>query len=868
MRTVLFFIFLLPFLAFSQAGEPDLRKFSPLIIEQLRLIQRNDQFTFVIAVSGKTLFKKSIEKFYGATVVYDHPGSSALVLSAGLKDIVEISKLPEVIFIDIQRIPREEVAISNFDISTNKINQLHHQYPFYNGDQIVVSIKEQRPDSTDVDIKGRYLKTTLESPLFSSHASIMATIIAGAGNSFYEGKGVSTGATVSSSRFTVLLPEPDAAYQQYNISVQNHSYGTGIENYYGADAAAYDASVITRNHLLHVFSAGNSGSSTGTMLPYSAVPGYANITGSFKMAKNIVTVGHTDSFLVALPLSSKGPAYDGRLKPELVAYGLDGSSGAAAIVSGLALSLQQTYKLQAGNLPQASLLKAILFNSADDAGRPGIDYINGYGSVNALKAIETILQNRFVTSQVSQGVTNSHSLVVPGGIEQLKITLAWTDPPAIANAAIALINDLDLELVEVSTGQTWKPWVLSHFPHLDSLQALPVRKKDALNPAEQITVDLPAAGNYVIKVSGFNISQGPQQSYSLTWQMEPDNSFRWLFPSGSDNLISGQVNVLRWEKTFGNSSGVLEYSFDNGNNWQVIEANADLNKGYYQWNTPDTFVTAKLRMRFSSQDFNSDVFTVSKRFNVRVGFDCPDSILFWWNRQKGVSSYQVYQLGTKYMQPLAVVNDTVIMLSKQSLQSVYFSVAPLLNGKPGMRSFGFNYTMQGVGCYIKSLIPLLLTDRILLDLELGTIFRIKSIGWEKLINGNYVTLQTDQNITDLNVFYSDSQLTQGLNIYRVRIELINGMVIYSDPVSVFYFGDRRYIVFPNPASQGEQVVVRDKDPGTTLLEIYNSAGSKVYHQILQESNNVIPAGVLSKGIYLLRFLTTDNKIETGKLVIY
>ena len=100
----------------------------------------------------------------------------------------------------------------------------------------------------------------------------MASIIGGGGNTYYEGKGAAWGSTISSSSFAILLPEADAAYQQYNISVQNHSYGTGIENFYGADAAAYDASVITRPSLVHVFSAGNSGEETSTNGPYTTVP--------------------------------------------------------------------------------------------------------------------------------------------------------------------------------------------------------------------------------------------------------------------------------------------------------------------------------------------------------------------------------------------------------------------------------------------------------------------------------------------------------------------------------------------------------------------------------------------------------------------
>src|SRR5204863_2806673 len=101
----------------------------------------------------------------------------------------------------------------------------------------------------------------------------------------------------------------------------------------------------------------------------------------------------------------RGPAYDGRLKPELVAFGEDGSSGAAALVSGTALLLQQLYKQITGVLPPNSLVKAILINSADDVGNPEVDYKNGFGSLNTNNALKTLKTNRFFTA----GVSNSSS---------------------------------------------------------------------------------------------------------------------------------------------------------------------------------------------------------------------------------------------------------------------------------------------------------------------------------------------------------------------------------------------------------------------------------------------------------------------------
>jgi hypothetical protein len=189
----------------------------------------------------------------------------------------------------------------------------------------------------------------------------------------------------------------------------------GVENFYGADAAAYDATVINNPSLLHVFSSGNSGTSASATGIYSGITGFANHTGSFKMAKNILTVGATDSFSVVAALSSKGPAHDGRVKPELVAFGEDGSSGAAALTSDTALLLQHTYKQLHGCLPAGSLIKAILINSADDAGNKEVDYANGYSSLNALNAVKTLQLGRFMNGSVAHSGTQLFTISVPAG---------------------------------------------------------------------------------------------------------------------------------------------------------------------------------------------------------------------------------------------------------------------------------------------------------------------------------------------------------------------------------------------------------------------------------------------------------------------
>jgi hypothetical protein len=112
------------------------------------------------------------------------------------------------------------------------------------------------------------------------------------------------------------------------------------------------------------------------------------------MAKNIITVGATDSFANVELLSSRGPAFDGRVKPELVAFGQDGSSGAAALVSGTAILIQQAFKNQhQDSLPPASLVKAALINGADELGSPGPHFISGFGGLNAKESVRSVLEN-------------------------------------------------------------------------------------------------------------------------------------------------------------------------------------------------------------------------------------------------------------------------------------------------------------------------------------------------------------------------------------------------------------------------------------------------------------------------------------------
>jgi hypothetical protein len=788
-----------------------------------------------------------------------------------LKNSASLNKILSLDFINFisgyNTAPKTELQINNLDLSANNIDLLHSQSPALNGEGLIVSIKENIPDTSDIDLAGRYIANPLASTEINPHSTIMATMVAGAGNSWYLGRGVANAANITSSNFSNLLPDANANYQQYNISVQNHSYGVGVENFYGTDAAAFDATALANDKLLLVFSAGNSGNLTATTGNYSGIPQVANLTGSFKMAKNIITVGAIDSFYAVAALSSKGPAYDGRIKPEMVAYGEDGSSGSAALVSGTAILLQQAYKnINGGVLPNSSLVKAVLLNSCDDVAAPGIDFTSGFGNLNAFKAVQEINAQEYFSGNVTNGTTQNFLINIPANISKAKFTLVWNDAPANANAFTALQNDLDLQLKENNTGQTWLPWVLNSAANKDSLILLPVRKRDSLNNIEQVSIDNPAAGNYTISVRGFNVPSGPQL-FSIAYQFDSANSFLWHFPSTMDNVFPKQNNLIRWGDSFNNASGTIDYSIDNGNSWSNIASNVNLVTGYFFWSAPDTTALALLRMTIGSQHFISDTFTISAKLDFGVGLNCEDSVLLFWNKTKGVNNYQLFDLGNKYLQPIAIVADTQYIFNKNSLASLQFAVAPIVKGKIGVKSYTINYTTQGVDCYVSNLLADLVNDNnALLQLTIGTTYLVNKIVFEKEDAGVFIPLQVINNISGLSYATTDINLYKGLNIYRVAIYLSNGKVIYSENETVIYFADANILVYPNPVLQGNLINIELKELNNQVITLIDVMGRKVFQQKSNNTEFILPAN-FAKGVYILTIFDPQSHISKSFKVI-
>jgi hypothetical protein len=772
---------------------------------------------------------------------------------------------PMVLFADLEKTAAfTELKVPGQNLNLNKINRLQSETGQYPGQGQTVSLKENLFDTTDIDLRDRIIlpEKTAETNL---HASFMATLIGGTGTSDVGARGVADGGRFTHSDFAVLLPDADSVYEQYQVSVQNHSYGVGGTDLYGPDAMAYDRSVDIRPGLLHVFSAGNEGASSGKSVEYQQITGFSNLTGSFKMAKNILTVGALDSFANVVPYSSRGPRYDGRIGPDLTAFGQDGSSGAAALVSGTALVLKEQYALtHGGTAAPAALLRAVLLNSADDIGRPGPDFETGFGNLNAYQAYKTLDQGQFLAGKTSAHKVDTFWLELPPDLAQFKVTLAWDDPPALAGAAKSLVNNLDLSLLG-PTGETTLPWILNATPNVDSLRLNAVHGRDNLNNVEQISLENPAPGMYALLVEAGTL-QGEQPFY-LAYQYAQHENFEWTCPLGTDWIFGGQTAILYWETNLPAQPGRLEYRFEDQAAWTFIDSVADIRTSGWRWLAPDTFAHARVRMVLSGGLSYETKILISKALNLKIGLNCPDSLLFYWQNAGPNARYQLYGLGAKYMEPLFETPDTQVVLNKQQYPQQRFAVAPILAGQTGARSSAPDIAQQGVACYLNNFLAELNTDEqiVRLYLDIGTTYGLDSVAFEKVTASSYALIGVGHPANALHFEQDDAAPTPGTNYYRVRLTLKNGLVLYSEVATVYYPGSKGWLAYPNPLGTAGLLTVLTNRPGETTFRLFDVAGRQLGSRNLEDLYSVVDLGNLPKGLYFYE-VRVGNEVFIGRII--
>lgn len=294
----------------------------------------------------------------------------------------------------------------------------------------------------------------------------------------------------------------------------NNSWGADVMGSYNADAAAFDAltrdanpAVPGHQPMVYFFAAGNAGPNSKTIgSPASAknviAVGAAENSDADGVDGCNIGPSQADSLRDIASFSSRGPAADGRLGitvvavgthvqgPASTAFGYDGtgvcdkfwpagqtwyarSSGtshAAPIACGAGMIVHELFQVLAAagqnvpSRPSPAMIKAVLANTAADMaggnnGRGGLtgpipSLDQGWGHVN-LSTLMSMRNGLYVFDQrhVFTGTGQSwETTIVPIDVSKpLKITLAWTDAPALPGSIPALVNDLDLVVSGVNT---------------------------------------------------------------------------------------------------------------------------------------------------------------------------------------------------------------------------------------------------------------------------------------------------------------------------------------------------------------------------------------------------------------------------------
>ncbi|MGF1668415.1 MAG: S8 family serine peptidase [Acidimicrobiia bacterium] len=380
--------------------------------------------------------------------------------------------------------------------------------------------------------------------------------------------------------------------------VHSNSWGTDDAGAYNADSSAFDAFVWDHPDMTILVAGGNAGAD----LNGDGVVDAGSI-GSPATGKNVIAVGASENVraggypcdaigvvppftdcaaagstndpglwgnlgfvdgpLATDPMegdaeqmaafSSRGPAQDGRIKPDVVApgtwilstysdlfqQGYDGSpnpvtgffqtdgwgypydafykynsgtSMSAPLVAGGAAVIRQYFDVEEDHNPSAALVKAMIINSAVDMADENNDGVDdndfpipniheGWGRVNLAEAVDGD-RFWFDSAAAETGLHTSYRVTVPGGAP-VKVTLVWSDYPAAPGASSTLVNDLDL-VVTAPNGTVHRGNRFSGGWSVTGGTA------DRVNNVENAYLQTAAGGTWTIQVRGHDVPFGPQ----------------------------------------------------------------------------------------------------------------------------------------------------------------------------------------------------------------------------------------------------------------------------------------------------------------------------------------------------------------------
>jgi len=381
----------------------------------------------------------------------------------------------------------------------------------------------------------------------SSHATHVAGIIMSAGIDS-KSKGIAYKGIAKTFYWDSDILEM-ATFAADGFLVSNHSYGYtigGLANWrfgaYDQTSADYDIISEIFPYYQIVVSAGNSRNLVHPQI--TAKNGYDLLTGS-TLSKNCLVVGAVNyvynyadpSNVTISSFSNYGPTDDGRIKPDVVAQGvqvysttsnsdvsydsLNGTSMAAPAITGLIMLLQEYYKNLNGVFMKAASVRGLICHTANEAGFSlGPDYESGWGLANGKEAAKLISYNGSKSIIKEENLINNGVYTRAFSVntaQPLSVSIAWTDPVGVIapsgiedSRSAILVNNLDLKIFKDDV--VYYPWKLD----ANNPQSPATNNSDnEVDNIEKVFIENAEPGIYTIQVTHKGSLLNGSQEFTL-----------------------------------------------------------------------------------------------------------------------------------------------------------------------------------------------------------------------------------------------------------------------------------------------------------------------------------------------------------------
>ena len=606
-------------------------------------------------------------------------GGTIIIARITPKQIENIATSPIVAYLDVVT-PIDE-KLNHENRITQRVNTLNNTVAGLGltGKNVCAGVGDGGQLGDHIDFDNRIInKANGHYSAYGSHGDRVTGIIGSAGNLNPRNQGIAPDCQIITQKTAGIINNAENYFEEYHMVLTNNSYGVNSlckkEGSYNYKSINLDWQMREFENMLHVFAAGNGGTTTCGDAPQ----GFFTVLPYSQIAKNVLTVGSVNEERVLAFNSSQGPSFDGRIKPEICGVGVNVTStdrnfnystgsgtsySSPSVVGTLALFYEYYRRIHNNEDPEGALIKAVACNTADDLGNPGPDFSYGYGLINARRAVKLLENEQHLKAELSTGENNIHTIDIPANVSQVKLMLYWHDVESTTEAKKSLVNDLDLKLTDPNAIE-WLPWILDPTPANVANNA--TRGIDTLNNIEQITIDNPIAGSYDINVFGTSVPTGPQ-SYYIVYEFIFEE-LELTYPYGGESIQPNTQELIQWDVEPSNTSTFsLAYSTNNID-WINIDNNIPASKRSYLWTTPNinnTNVFIRITKEQTGATDSNPAFSILPQAegltieNICEGY----GQLKWKNANLGAETlYEILYLDQSEMKMLGTTTDTSFVL--------------------------------------------------------------------------------------------------------------------------------------------------------------------------------------------------------------